>query len=125
VVTINAVMAMPFVLRAIRPAWDSAAARHEKLCASLGINGWTRLRLIDWPSIRRAAFTALAFAMALLLGDLGVSALFGSHSVYALPSLLFERMGSYRTADAAGIALFLGIVCLSLMMLVDRNRRSA
>jgi len=125
VVTVNAVMAMPFAIRAIRPAWDGAAERHDRLCASLGISGVNRLRLIDWPSIRRPAFTAFAFAMALSLGDLGVIALFGSDEVKTLPYLLFERMGSYRTADAAGIALFLGIVCLALMMLVDRTRRSA
>lgn len=122
VVTVNAVMAMPFAVRAIRPAWDAASARHEKLAAQLGISGWNRLRLIDWPSIRRPAFTALAFAMALSLGDLGVIALFGSDAVQTLPYLLYARMGSYRTADAAGLALILGLVCLGLMMLAERGR---
>lgn len=122
VVTVNAVMAMPFAIRAIRPAWDAASARHEKLAASLGLSGLNRFRLIDWPSIHRPVLMGLAFAMALSLGDLGVIALFGSDSVQTLPYLLLARMGSYRTADAAGIALFLGIVCLALMMLVDRAR---
>jgi thiamine transport system permease protein len=81
-----------------------------------------RLRLIDWPSIRRPALTALAFAMALSLGDLGVIALFGSDAVQTLPYLLLARMGSYRTADAAGLALILGVVCLALMMLAERGR---
>jgi thiamine transport system permease protein len=124
VVAVNAVMAMPFAIRALRPAWDAASARHERLAASLGISGLARLRLIDWPSIRRPAFTALAFAMALSLGDLGVIALFGSDSVQTLPYLLLARMGSYRTEDAAGLALFLGILCLLLMMLVDNARKS-
>ena len=43
--------------------------------------------------------------MALSLGDLGVIALFGSDAVQTLPYLLLARMGSYRTADAAGLAL--------------------
>jgi thiamine transport system permease protein len=122
VVTVNAVMAMPFAIRAIRPAHDAASARHERLCASLGISGWNRLRLVDWPTLRRAAATALAFAMALSLGDLGVIALFGSDAVQTLPYLLLGRMGSYRTEDAAGIALLLGLLCLALMMVVDRAR---
>ena len=122
VVAVNAVMAMPFAIRAIRPAYDAASARHERLCASLGISGWNRLRLIDWPSLRRPAATALAFAMALSLGDLGVIALFGSDAVQTLPYLLLSRMGSYRTADAAGIALLLGLLCLALMLVVDRAR---
>ena len=32
VVTVNAVMAMPFAMRAIRPAHDAAAERHDRLC---------------------------------------------------------------------------------------------
>lgn len=126
VVAVNAVMAMPFALRAIRPAHDAAAERHEKLCATLGIVGWNRLRLIDWPVLRRPVATACALAMALSLGDLGVIALFGSDAVKTLPYLLYERMGSYRTADAAGLALLLGGVCLLLILAADwLGRRSA
>ena len=120
VVTVNAVMAMPFALRAIRPAHDAASERHERLCAQLGIGGWNRLRLIEWPVLRRPLSTAFAFAMALSLGDLGVIALFGSDQVQTLPYLLLARMGSYRTADAAGLALLLGLLCLALMALADR-----
>jgi thiamine transport system permease protein len=120
VVTVNAVMAMPFALRAVRPVYDAASERHERLCAQLGIAGWSRLRLIDWPVLRRPLSTAFAFAMALSLGDLGVIALFGSDQVQTLPYLLLARMGSYRTADAAGLALLLGLICLALMALADR-----
>jgi thiamine transport system permease protein len=125
IVTVNAVMAMPFAVRAIRPSYDAAATRHDRLCAGLGISGWTRLRLIDWPVLRRALATAGAFAMALSLGDLGVVALFGSDSVQTLPYLLLARMGSYRTADAAGLALLLGLLCLALIFIADRLSREA
>lgn len=119
VVAVNAVMAMPFALRALRPAHDAAAARHDRLCAQLGISGWNRLRLIEWPVLRRPLATALAFALALSLGDLGVIALFGSDALKTLPYLLYERMGSYRTADAAGLALLLGLLCLALIFAAE------
>jgi thiamine transport system permease protein len=120
VIAVNALMAMPFAVRIMRPAYDAASARHERLCASLGIAGWSRLRLIDGPVLRRPLGTAVAFAMALSLGDLGVIALFGSDHVRTLPYLLMQRMGSYRTEDAAGIALLLAVLCLALMMVSDR-----
>lgn len=123
VVAVNAAMALPFALRVVRPAFDAASERHERLCAALGIDGLARWRLIDWPSIRRPALTALAFAMALSLGDLGVIALFGSDQVQTLPYLLLARMGSYRTDDAAGLALLLGALCMALMLFVDRSRQ--
>ncbi|MCO5064642.1 MAG: thiamine/thiamine pyrophosphate ABC transporter permease [Rhizobiaceae bacterium] len=125
VVAVNAVMAMPFAIRAIRPAYDAAATRHDRIAAQLGITGWNRLRLIDWPVLRRPLLTGLAFAMALSLGDLGVIALFGSDAVQTLPYLLLGRMGSYRTEDAAGVALLLGLLCLALMLIADRLGREA
>jgi len=124
VVAVNAVMAMPFVMRALRPAHDAAAARHDRLAASLGISGWSRLRLIDLPPLRAPLLTGAAFAMALSLGDLGVIALFGSENVQTLPWLLLSRMGAYRTQDAAGLALILAVLCLALMFLADRLGRS-
>ncbi|RWO12222.1 MAG: thiamine/thiamine pyrophosphate ABC transporter, permease protein [Mesorhizobium sp.] len=127
VVAVNAVMAMPFAIRAIRPGYDAASERHERLCLLLGISGWSRFRLVDWPSLRRPLATGFAFAMALSLGDLGVIALFGSDSLQTLPYLLLARMGSYRTMDAAGLALLLGLVCLALVLAADwlgRGERS-
>jgi thiamine transport system permease protein len=124
VLAVNAATAVPFALRVIRPAYDAASLRHERLCRSLGLKGWARLQLIDWPVLRRPAGTAFAFAAALSLGDLGVIALFGSDAVQTLPYLLYARMGSYRTADAAGLALLLGLVCLLLMLAADRGARA-
>ena len=107
VVTVNAVMAMPFALRAVQPAYDAASERHERLCAQLGISGWTRLSLVDWPGLRRPLATAFAFAMALSLGDLGVIALFGTQDFQTLPLMMFRALGSYRGNDAASIAAIL------------------
>ncbi|OAP38951.1 thiamine ABC transporter permease [Sinorhizobium glycinis] len=117
VVAINALMALPFVHRVLAPAMATHAARTERLAASLGIAGLHRLRWIDWPSLRKPLLMALSFALALSLGDLGAVALFGSQDLATLPWLLYSRMGSYRTADAAGLALLLGLICLVLTML--------
>ncbi len=120
VIAINAAMALPFAYRTLRPAHDAARDRNDRLCASLGIRRFNRWRLVDWPTQRAAILSALAFAAALSLGDLGVIALFGSEHVQTLPWLLLARMGSYRTADAEGLALLLALLCLALMMTADR-----
>lgn len=117
VVAINALMALPFVHRILAPAMATHAARSERLTASLGIRGFHRLRWIDLPALRKPLLMALSFAMALSLGDLGAVALFGSQDMVTLPWLLYSRMGSYRTADAAGLALFLGLLCLIFTIL--------
>jgi thiamine transport system permease protein len=55
--------------------------------------------------------------MALSLGDLGAVALFGSENISTLPALIYAQMGSYRSTDADGLALLLGIVCLALALI--------
>ena len=114
IVVINALMALPFVIRVIEPAYIVHRRRTERLAASLGLQGVARLRLIDWPGLRKPFFTALSFAMALSLGDLGAVALFGSDSLMTLPWLVYSKLGSYRTNDADGLAFILGLVCLLL-----------
>ena len=125
VILINAIMALPFVMRVLEPAHMTHMARTERLSIALGLTGFRRLLLIDWPGLRRALVLALAFAMALSLGDLGAIALFGSQNVITLPYLLLQRMGSYRTNDAAGLALMLGLICLALMVFAGRSDRGA
>ncbi|TCQ06758.1 thiamine transport system permease protein [Rhizobium sp. PP-F2F-G36] len=114
---INTLMALPFVTRVLAPAIATHAARTGRLTTSLGISGWSRIVLVDGPGLRRPLLMALSFAAALSLGDLGAVALFGSQDMVTLPYLLYSRMGSYRTTDAAGLALLLGIVCVALTIL--------
>ncbi|MCA9269477.1 MAG: ABC transporter permease subunit, partial [Planctomycetales bacterium] len=120
VASVNAMMALPFAIRFVQPAFDAAAARHNRLCAALGLFGWRRFAVVDWPAMRRPLATAFAFSMALGIGDLGVIALFGSDDLRTLPFLILQRMGSYRTADAAGLTLVLIVLVLALVWLADR-----
>lgn len=124
ITAINAMMALPFVMRVIEPAHATAMSRNGLLAFSLGVTGINRLIRIDLPALAGPLLTALAFAMALSLGDLGAVALFGGDRVVTLPWLLLQKMGSYRTNDAAGIALILATMCMGLMVLSDRIARS-
>lgn len=120
VIAINAMMALPFVMRVLEPAYRTTASRNGRLALSLGVTGWNRVRRIEIPALARTIAAALAFGMALSLGDLGAVAMFGSESFVTLPYLLLQKMGSYRTADAAGLALLLAVVCMGLMVISDR-----
>ena len=119
-VAANVMMALPFALVVLTPAITKSADKYDRLAFSLNLRGWTRWRLIEWPVLRRDLGYLLALAFCLSLGDLGVIALFGSQDFATLPWLLYQKMGSYRTADAAGIALILLVLCLTVFFLVPR-----
>ncbi|MBL8590624.1 MAG: thiamine/thiamine pyrophosphate ABC transporter permease ThiP, partial [Methylobacteriaceae bacterium] len=120
VIVTNALAALPFALRAIGPALAAGAERHDRLARSLGVEGLARLRLIDWPTIRRPVGLALATATAMSLGDLGVAALFGQSATMTLPVLLYAYLGAYQMDRAAATMLALMALIVGLFLIIER-----
>ncbi|MCC6736618.1 MAG: ABC transporter permease subunit [Bauldia sp.] len=120
VVLVNALMALPFTYRQVEPPLLLAAERFGRLGDSLGLRGVARLRLVEWPLLRAPLLVALAMAIALSLGDLGVASFFGRGELVTLPVLLYERLGSYRVAEAGSVALLLTLLVGGLFLLAQR-----
>lgn len=120
---VNAVMALPFALRAIAPGVHQAEDSYAKLAASLNIRGWAWMRLVILPRIRRPLGFAAGLAAALSMGDLGVVALFADAEHATLPLQLYRLMGAYRTDHAAGAALLLLLASLSMFWIFDKGGR--
>ena len=121
VIIVNAVMGLPYVMRTLGPPVMLAGEQHDRLCASLGIAGLNRLRLVEWPLLRRPLATALALVAALAVGDLGIIALFGTQDTATLPLLLYQRMAAYQLDAAAVTALVLAILCFGLFAAIERG----
>ena len=95
--------------RALRPA------RRQPRHLRTGGSGSSTGRCSGGRSRRR-----FAVATALSLGDLGVAAFFGSGNILTLPLLLYQRMGAYRMAEAASVALLLALLVLALFLAAQR-----
>jgi thiamine transport system permease protein len=124
VVILNALMALPFVWSPLSPAITDARQRYDRLCASLGLSGFARLKLIDLPTLRKPLALAFLMAMIVSLGDLSAISLFGSADFVTLPSLIMAEMGNYRMDAAAGTALVLATFCFALITLAQYWSRS-
>lgn len=123
VVIVNALMALPFVLRVMGPAFEASERRYSQLAASLGLRGWARFTRVDGPVLAKPFAVALTFALVLSVGDLGAAALFGAYDLVTLPVLILSLMGSYRTGDAAGVAFLLGAFVFTLITLAERSHK--
>ncbi|MDP9137217.1 MAG: thiamine/thiamine pyrophosphate ABC transporter permease [Pseudomonadota bacterium] len=120
VVAVNGIMALPFAFPVLATAMRRSFLAHDRVAASLGLEGFDRLRLVEWPVLRPAFLLAGLIAALVSLGDFGVVAFFGGENFITLPLYLYQRLGSYRTSDAAGIALVLLLLCFVMALLVDR-----
>lgn len=123
-VAINAVMALPFGLRALIPAARSLQQDYGRLADSLDLRGLARLRLLTLPRLARPLGFAGGLAAALAMGDLGVITLFAADRP-TLPLQLYQLMNGYRMAEAAGCAVLLMALSLGLFWIFDRGGRLA
>lgn len=104
---INGLAALPFAYRYIAPRMMMAEERYGRVATSLGMTGWNKLRIMDWPVLKRPLGAGFAIAAAMSFGDFGIVALFGGEDLRTLPYLLYERLGAYRLDDAASIGLLI------------------
>jgi thiamine transport system permease protein len=120
IILLNALMTVPFVAAILRPVVERAWHRHERLCRALGIGGWARWRLIDWPVLRPGIGMALAMAAAMALGDLVGIGLFGDARLRNLVLLLYDQIGAYRMEGAAATALLLLLLVFVTYQSIER-----
>lgn len=121
VIFTNALMAIPYALKVLAHPMRDLAERYTPLCASLGLQGFNRLRLVELRALRRPLSQALAFACVLSTGDFGAIALFGNADFRTLPFYLYQQLGAYRSDDGAVTAMVLLLCCFALFSLIDRT----
>ncbi|NQY21271.1 MAG: ABC transporter permease subunit [Campylobacteraceae bacterium] len=120
----NVLMSLPFALAVMVPATHKIGKRYDKLSFSLGLGFIDRWRYVEYPYLKTSIAYVFALSFCFSLGDLGIIALFGSDEFITLPWYLYQLMGSYRTSQAAGIALILLVLVLSIFILIPRLFRS-
>lgn len=120
---VNALVALPFILRALVPAALQAEATQGRLADALGMRGLARLRHAILPRLARPLGFGAGLAAAFSMGDLGVIALFSMPGQGTLPLEMYRLMGAYRTDDAQGAALLLMALTLGLFWAFDRGGR--
>ncbi|MFQ1702367.1 thiamine/thiamine pyrophosphate ABC transporter permease ThiP [Loktanella agnita] len=120
---VNATLALPFALRAIAPEAQSITVDFGRLGASLGLRGWSWLRIVVLPRLRRPLGFSAGLAAALSMGDLGVITLFAGQEKATLPLAMYRLMGSYQMEAAAGAALLLLVLSFALFWVCDWGGR--
>lgn len=120
VIFTNALMAVPYAMKVLENPLRDIAERYNRLCLSLDIRGWNRLRLIELRALKRPLAQALAFACVLSIGDFGAVALFGNEHFRTLPFYLYQQIGSYRSSDGAVTALLLLLLCFLLFTVIEK-----
>ena len=120
---VNALMSLPFAVRAISPVYAKAEADYGRSADMLGLVGWSRWRVMLLPMLRRPMGFAAGLTAALSMGDLGVIILFADPERATLPLQMYRLMTAYQMESASAAALLLLTLSLGLFWLFDKGGR--
>jgi len=120
-VVVNALMAVPFVLRIIIPPLRATFDDFLKLSKSVGLSEWCFFKFVILPRLAEPIGFSLGLAAAISVGDFGVIALFSPADASTLPMALYSLMSAYRMDLASATAVVLLFVSFILFYFFDQG----
>lgn len=124
----HALVAFPFVIRSLLPAWRSIPPRLREAAAVLGASPPIVWRTVDWPVIRRAMAVGAVFAFAVSMGEFGASVFVVRPDTPTMPLAIFRFLShpgplNYGRAMAMSTLLML-ITAIGFMLIEWRTARA-
>lgn len=121
----HTLVAFPFVVRSLLPAWLTIRPRLRHAASVLGAGPWRVWREIDLPLVGRAALVAAAFAFTISLGEFGATALLARPEFPTLPVAIFRYLsqpGALNYGRAMALSTILMGFCGVGMLAIESLR---
>jgi len=106
----QAVIAWPFVSRAVSASLQSLDPRMREAGRTLGASPLRAFLTVDLRAIAPSVAAAAAFAFSITAGDVNVPLMLGMSEFETLPLLLFRLTAAYRFNEACAAGLVLGLM---------------
>jgi thiamine transport system permease protein len=122
---VQALVAIPFVVRIVAPTLRSIDERQREAAALLGASPARVRREIDLPIVGRALAVGAGFAFAISLGEFGATVFLARPESPTLPVAIFRflgRPGELNAGQAYALAVVLMTVTVVSVYLVERMR---
>lgn len=121
----HALVAVPFVVRAVVPVMRSVRARLREAAAVLGAPPRRVWREVDLPMVARAAAAGAGFAFAVSLGEFGATAFVARPDGPTMPLAIYRFLGqpgALNFGRAMAMSVVLMVVTAAAVALIDRLR---
>jgi thiamine transport system permease protein len=121
----HAIVAIPFVVRAMVPVLRSIDPRVRDAAATLGASPARVWREVDLPVVARALTVAAGFAAAVSLGEFGATVFIARPDTPTIPVAIYRllgRPGSANFGQAMALSTLLMLVTAVVALAVERAR---
>jgi thiamine transport system permease protein len=121
----HSLVAFPFVVRSLRPAFAAIPQRLREAARTLGASPLQAWRAVDLPIGARAVASAAAFAFAISLGEFGATSLIARPDFPTMPVAIYRLLsqpGEVNYGQAMAMTTLLMILCGIAVALIEKNR---
>ena len=121
----HTLVAFPFVIRSLLPAWTSIRPQLRQAAAVLGSSPSRVWREIDLPLIGRAAIVAAAFAFTISLGEFGATSLLSRPEFPTVPVAIYRYLsqpGALNYGQALALSTILMLFCGGGLLAIESLR---
>ena len=122
----QAIIGVPFVMRALVPMLRAIDQRLREAAATLGASPARVRREIDLPIVGRALAAAAGFAFAVSLGEFGATAFLARPDRPTVPVAMFRLLGqpgSSRRGQAMALGVLLTLITVVCVAVIERAQR--
>ena len=121
----HAMVAFPFVIRSLLPAWRSIPQNLRDAAALLGASPLRTWCVIDWPILRRALLVGAVFAFAISMGEFGATVFVVRPQTPTMPLAIFRYLshpGSLNYGQAMAMSCLLMIITAVGFLFLQKMR---
>ncbi|BBO85932.1 iron ABC transporter permease [Desulfosarcina ovata subsp. sediminis] len=108
----HALVAFPFVIRSLLPAWRSIPRHLREAATMLGASPFRVWRHVDWPILRRALWVGAIFAFAISMGEFGATVFVARPRTPTLPLAIYRYLNQ---PGALNIGRAMAMSCLLML----------
>lgn len=123
VILAHVVIASPFVLRSLLPAYRNISHIYREASLTLGANVRQTFFRIEIPLLRAAMATAFAFAFALSIGEINATMILSDSHLITIPIVMYRLIGSYNYSAACALGTLLIVMSTLLFVLAEYSKR--
>ncbi len=121
----HALVAIPFVVRAIVPTLRAIHPDLRESASVLGASPFNVWRSIDLPIVARALAVGTGFALAISLGEFGATSFIARPNTATIPTMIFRllsRPGELSLGMAMALSVVLAGLTAAIVLALDRSR---
>src|SRR5690554_1268825 len=125
IVAVHALLALPFVVRTVRPALEALHPSLRESARALGASRWRALRDVELPLIVRSLLLGGALAFSISFSEMTATITLAPPGLSTMPLAVYQLLSARSFGGASAMAVLLILVTGSSFVLLERwkNRK--